>query len=82
MLNSFALEKYPRVLKRIVCLTDGEDVGSSIPPLTVLKNLINSNILVDSFIAGGRSEVLKCVSFATGGSCFYPKSVIQGIQLF
>lgn len=55
MLNKFTTERYPWVLKRIICLTDGEDAGSINAPLPVLRKLVNSNILVDSFIAGGKS---------------------------
>ena len=76
MLDYFQANRYPRVLKRIVCLTDGEDAGSVKAPLSVLRNLINSNIIVDSFIAGGKSDILKCITFATGGSCFYPQTVV------
>ncbi len=71
-----ALEKdYPGVLKRIVCLSDGEDNDSTQTPIAIAKRLTDERILLDSFIVGDKSEVLKCLTFATGGSCFAPATI-------
>lgn len=74
--------KYPKILKRIICLSDGEDVGSTHEPHLVAKLLQNSNIVVDSFIVGPNCETLVGITHATGGHSFAPNSMDEGIRLF
>lgn len=43
----------PRARLRIVCLTDGEDTGSSTRPHDVARALQTQGIVVDSLLIGG-----------------------------
>uniref|UniRef100_A0A8C5EWC4 Uncharacterized protein n=2 Tax=Gouania willdenowi TaxID=441366 RepID=A0A8C5EWC4_GOUWI len=75
--------KFPDCRLRIVCLTDGNDVGSLTKPMDVAANLIKSNIIVDSILLGKVvNTVLYCISNATGGCCFKPETSKNGLRLF
>ena len=74
LLDEFEL-KYPAAKKRIVCLSDGEDNDSTVTPVQLITRLLESKVVVDSFIVGDKSEMLKCLTFATGGSCFSPATI-------
>ncbi|XP_070849418.1 uncharacterized protein [Chaetodon trifascialis] len=56
MLELEKVKKFPDCKRRILCLTDGHDVGSSNKPDDVTANLIRSNIIVDSIILGKVEE--------------------------
>ncbi|KAK2810026.1 hypothetical protein Q5P01_000445 [Channa striata] len=76
-------EKFPNCRLRILCLTDGEDIGSSNKPAAVEVNLIKANITVDSVLVGkGESNILYGISIATGGGCFKPETSKDGLRLF
>nr|XP_020470594.1 uncharacterized protein LOC109968581 [Monopterus albus] len=75
--------KFPECRRRILCLTDGNDVGSSNKPEAVAVNLIKSNIIVDSVLLGKvKNNVLHGISIATGGCCFKPETSKAGLELF
>ncbi|XP_030597381.1 uncharacterized protein LOC115788488 [Archocentrus centrarchus] len=75
--------KFPDCRLRILCLTDGNDVGSSNKPDQVATNLIKSNIIVDSILLGKvENNVLHGISTATGGCCFKPETSKDGLKLF
>ncbi|KAM9307146.1 uncharacterized protein KZ484_000500 [Pholidichthys leucotaenia] len=75
--------KFPDCRLCIVCLTDGNDVGSSNKPEHVAANLINANIIVDSVLLGKvENHVLHGISHATGGCCFKPETSKDGLKLF
>ncbi|XP_069559466.1 uncharacterized protein [Brachyistius frenatus] len=75
--------KFPDCRLRILCLTDGNDVGSVNKPADVAANLIKSNIIVDSILLGDvENNILHGISIATGGCCFKPKSSKDGLKLF
>ncbi|XP_026203682.1 uncharacterized protein LOC113153966 [Anabas testudineus] len=75
--------KFPDCRLRILCLTDGNDVGSSKNPEAVAVDLINSNIIVDSVLLGKvENNVLHGISIATGGCCFKPETSKDGLKLF
>ncbi len=74
--------KYPNVLKRIICLSDGEDVGSNKEAHDVAAFLQNEGIILDSFIVGPNCDTLVGITHATGGHSFAPHSMDEGIRLF
>ncbi|XP_035531061.1 uncharacterized protein LOC118338009 [Morone saxatilis] len=98
MLELEKVKKFPDCKRRILCLTDGYDVGSSNKPDVVTANLIKSNIIVDSIIlgtvadnplqnlrralSGNMSCTLRGISNATGGCCFKPETSKDGLKLF
>ncbi|KAK1788977.1 hypothetical protein P4O66_015868 [Electrophorus voltai] len=60
-------ERFTDCRCRILCLTDGNDVGSTIKPVDVAKTLITSNIIVDSVLVGKvDNTVLHGISNVTG----------------
>nr|XP_019961982.1 PREDICTED: uncharacterized protein LOC109641850 isoform X1 [Paralichthys olivaceus]XP_019961990.1 PREDICTED: uncharacterized protein LOC109641850 isoform X1 [Paralichthys olivaceus]XP_019961998.1 PREDICTED: uncharacterized protein LOC109641850 isoform X1 [Paralichthys olivaceus] len=85
--GSCELEKvkktFPDCRLRIMCLTDGNDSGSSIEPVAVTARLLNSNIIVDSILLGNvKNNMLHGISNATGGCCFNPQTIKEGLKLF
>ncbi|KAK0143774.1 putative bifunctional E2/E3 enzyme R795 [Merluccius polli] len=76
-------KRFPKCSLRIICLTDGNDVGSKIKPEIAAVNLIKSNIIVDSILLGKvDNNTLHGISNATGGCCFKPQTSIDGLKLF
>ncbi|XP_026876212.2 uncharacterized protein LOC113583835 [Electrophorus electricus] len=76
-------ERFTDCRCRILCLTDGNDVGSTIKPVDVAKTLITSNIIVDSVLVGKvDNTVLHGISNVTGGCCFKPNTSKEAVQLF
>ncbi|XP_034038689.1 uncharacterized protein LOC117521492 [Thalassophryne amazonica] len=75
--------KFPDCRLRIICLTDGNDSGSSIEPVAVTVKLLKSNIIVDSVLLGEvENTMLHGISNATGGCCFKPETTKDGLKLF
>ncbi|XP_006795317.2 uncharacterized protein LOC102785609 [Neolamprologus brichardi] len=75
--------KFPDCRLRILCLTDGNDIGSLNKPDQVAINLIKSNVVVDSILLGKvKNNILHGISIATGGCCFNPETSKDGLQLF
>ncbi|XP_023254456.1 uncharacterized protein LOC111648935, partial [Seriola lalandi dorsalis] len=75
--------EFPDCRLRILCLTDGHDVGSTNKPVPVAASLIKSNIILDSIILGNvQNNCLHGISIATGGCCFNPKTSKDGLKLF
>ncbi|KAI3375976.1 hypothetical protein L3Q82_016513 [Scortum barcoo] len=73
MLELEKVKKFPDCKRRILCLTDGCDVGSSNKPDVVTANLIKSNIIVDSILLGEGNDILQglrraLLSFTTSSS--------------
>ncbi|CAL8323499.1 unnamed protein product [Arctogadus glacialis] len=76
-------EMFPQCRLRIICLTDGNDLGSMAKTETVAINLIESNIVVDSILLGDvDNHTLHGISNATGGCCFKPETSRDGLRLF
>ncbi|GBE87311.1 hypothetical protein SCP_1005590 [Sparassis crispa] len=71
MLQTFQAE-HPAAALRIICLTDGCDVGSSNLPHQITKKLQQSKVTVDSLVVqtGDLTNVLHPISIATGGYSF------------
>ncbi|KAG7245251.1 hypothetical protein INR49_023824 [Caranx melampygus] len=89
--------EFPDCRLRILCLTDGYDIGSTNQPASVAVSLINSNIILDSILLGDvQDSCLHGISIATvtfrllnfehkeseGGCCFKPQTSKDGLKLF
>ncbi|KAM6990094.1 uncharacterized protein LKV04_009659 [Tautogolabrus adspersus] len=75
--------RFPDCRLRIMCLTDGNDVGSSEKPVPVTVKLLKSDIVVDSILLGKvTNNMLHGISNATGGCCFKPQTTKDGLKLF
>ncbi|XP_039978454.1 uncharacterized protein LOC120786824 isoform X2 [Xiphias gladius] len=75
--------KFPDCRLRILCLTDGNDVGSTSKPVPVAVSLIKSNIILDSILLGKvQNNCLHGISIATGGCSFKPETSKNGLKLF
>ncbi|XP_047444520.1 uncharacterized protein LOC125010181 [Mugil cephalus] len=75
--------RFPDCRLRILCLTDGNDSGSSIEPVAVTAKLLKSDIVVDSILLGNvENNMLHGISSATGGCCFKPQTTKDGLRLF
>lgn len=75
--------RFPECRLRIMCLTDGNDSGSSIEPVAVTAKLLKSNIVLDSILLGNvENNMLHGISNATGGCCFKPQTTKEGLRLF
>ena len=80
-LNAFKAT-YPNVHLRILCLSDGEDTSSAKNYTQIAKDLVASNIIMDSIVVGALSQQLKAASLASGGFVFMPKTIPEGTKLF
>ncbi|EMD32681.1 hypothetical protein CERSUDRAFT_118447, partial [Gelatoporia subvermispora B] len=71
MLTNFRNE-HPHAALRIICLTDGQDVGSALGAHTVAKRLQKSRVLLDSMVVHSEHEshMLHSIAVATGGYSF------------
>ncbi|XP_056247640.1 uncharacterized protein LOC130178985 isoform X2 [Seriola aureovittata] len=75
--------KFPDCRLRAMCLTDGNDSGSSIEPVAVTAKLLKCDIIVDSILLGDvENNMLHGISNATGGCCFKPHTTKEGLKLF
>ncbi|XP_060940846.1 uncharacterized protein LOC133018492 isoform X2 [Limanda limanda] len=75
--------KFPDCRLRIICLTDGNDLGSSMKPVAITAKLLKSDIVVDSILLGNvKNNMLHGISNATGGCCFKPQTIKEGLKLF
>ncbi|XP_037644285.1 uncharacterized protein LOC119499124 isoform X1 [Sebastes umbrosus] len=75
--------RFPDCRLHIMCLTDGNDLGSSMEPDAVTAKLLKSDIIVDSILLGNvENNMLHGISNATGGCCFKPKTTKEGLKLF
>ena len=75
-------KRYPNCITRILALTDGEDTGSKSSIVDTAQLLVDSHILVDSFVVGSNCEGLKCITFAAGGKCYLARDLQESLKLF
>ncbi|XP_034558437.1 uncharacterized protein LOC117826466 isoform X2 [Notolabrus celidotus] len=76
-------KRFPDCRLHIMCLTDGNDSGSSVEPAAVTARLLKSEIVVDSILLGDvENNMLHGISNATGGCCFKPQTTKEGLKLF
>ncbi|KAJ8357820.1 hypothetical protein SKAU_G00206140 [Synaphobranchus kaupii] len=76
-------KSFPNCRLRMLCLTDGDDQGSSSDPVQVAVKLIDANIVVDSVLLGQeQNTILHGISNVTGGCCFKPETSKEALKLF
>ena len=73
---------YPKILTRIIVLSDGYDNTSEKKPLDILKLLISENIILDSINFEENSKCLKGLSLSSGGFAFFCKTQEEGYKIF
>ncbi len=69
------------MILRIIALTDGEDTSSVTKPTEVAKRIVQNRIVLDSFVVSNDSTELKTITHASGGRCYCPKNLIEGLKL-
>ncbi|KAK8884978.1 hypothetical protein M9Y10_044105 [Tritrichomonas musculus] len=77
-------ERFINAVSRVLVISDGEDVESKAKVEDVVKELIKNKIIVDSVIVSAEDEckMLCAVCHITGGVCFRPASISEGLSLF
>lgn len=75
-------QQYPNIILRIIAMTDGEDNLSKATAEQVAEQLIKNKIVVDSFVVSKNCKALKNITQASGGRCYCPESLSQGMELF
>ena len=73
---------YPDCVKRILCLTDGEDNSSTNEPHKVAKLLQEKNIVLDCVLVGKGNSTAKAIAVATNGCAFFPSDHRESLRLF
>ncbi|XDV30505.1 hypothetical protein PO909_033425, partial [Leuciscus waleckii] len=75
-------KRFPACRCRILCLTDGNDYRSTNNPVTIARELINKNIVVDAVLVGkADNTILHGISSVTGGYCFKPENAKAALKL-
>jgi len=62
----------------MIALTDGE-CGSRKRDIEIINKIIHYKIILDSFVVGTSCLGLKTITFASGGYCYCPKSINEGL---
>eukprot|EP00052_Salpingoeca_macrocollata_P022525 m.195990 g.195990 ORF g.195990 m.195990 type:complete len:1114 (+) comp21825_c0_seq1:16-3357(+) len=76
-------KKAPNCTLRILCLTDGDDIGSVKSELHAAAFLQQNGIICDSVLIGGTdNKPLKAISTVTRGFCFLPQTVEEALKIF
>ena len=73
---------YPNCVKRILCLTDGEDNESTNEPYKVAKLLQEKNVVLDCVVVGEGNTTAKAIAVATNGCAFFPSDHKESLRLF
>ena len=74
--------KYPTCVKRIICLTDGEDNRSTQKPHEVAGMLQDNGIVVDCVLTGKRNATAKAIAIATNGCATFVSSNEEALRFF
>lgn len=70
----------PKIKKRIICLSDGQDTCSRQDPMDVCRMLLRNEIVVDSCSIGNEiNSKLKTLSYLTGGYKFVPQTLEEAV---
>ncbi|CAD8192572.1 unnamed protein product [Paramecium octaurelia] len=76
-------QTYPKCLLRIIALTDGQDNDvNPLDPIKVAESILKNEIFLDSFVVSDDCTDLKKITKATGGQCFSPQTIQEGLKLF
>ena len=73
---------YPDCVKRILCLTDGEDNRSTHEPHKVARMLQDKNIVLDCVLVGRGNTTAKAIAVACNGCAFFPSNHKESLRLF
>ncbi|KAF9695209.1 hypothetical protein EKO04_006853 [Ascochyta lentis] len=74
--------KYPKAKLRIICISDGEDNKSARLVHDLTSQLVQANIVVDSFCLGSANNTaLQTLSYMTGGYKFEPASLEEAMAI-
>lgn len=75
-------QRFPKAMKRIICLSDGNDTKSLRRPRDICWTLMQNKVVVDSFCLGDEdNEDLRTISYLSGGYKFVPKSLEQAMAI-
>ena len=74
--------EYPKCVKRIICLTDGEDSRSTQKPHEVAGVLQDNGIMVDCVLTGKRNATAKALAIATNGCATFISSNEEAVRFF
>jgi ubiquitin-protein ligase len=72
--------RYPKCIRRILCLTDGQD-GNEAQRRSCVQVLCQSSIVMDCLLIGDNNPAAKAVAFATGGHAFYYRRIEDAMGL-
>ena len=72
-------KRFPKIILRMIALTDGEDNQSTNDIETIVKKIVANKIILDSFVVGDNCVGLKTITFASGGRCYLPKTINFGL---
>ena len=72
----------PECRLRILCLSDGEDSGSTRTAEQALSALLSANVILDAVPIEGSHARMRALANASGGLCFRVDSFEEGISLF
>ena len=75
-------QKYPKVLPRIMIVSDGEDNESQITAKAISDLVVAQGVVVDIFAVGGNCALAKLISKRSGGYCYYTDTIIDGVRTF
>ncbi|KAL4455086.1 hypothetical protein ABPG74_006468 [Tetrahymena malaccensis] len=75
-------KKHPNTILRMIALTDGEDNESKYKPGEVAALILKNRIILDSFVVSQQSLQLKAITHASGGRCYCPATITDGLKLF
>lgn len=81
--EDFLINKYPKAVRRIMVISDGEDACPNVETAAVSNFLLQFEIRVDAIIVS--SEIAKglvAISRYTGGIAIFPRNLKTGINLF
>jgi len=81
-LNTFC-EKFPNCKKRILCFTDGEDVGSTASVMNIVKLLSKHSIILDAISINSnvdKEKNLHSIAKSSGGYSFHPNNLIDALK--
>lgn len=76
---------YPNCLKRMICLTDGEDTVSVTTAVEIARLIQQNQIVLDTFMIGENNnhyESLKLITLSVGGYCYSLGKFNDEMRLF
>ena len=88
-LNKFCIDEnnkqiFPNAKKRILVISDGEDIGSKTKSTDIAKKLMDNKIILDSVIISSEEicKELAVISHISGGVALNPDDINKGLYFF